>query len=224
MYMLPMGTTNDVGTMYGFSKNYEEDLKMILNGVEKNIDIIMINKIPFIYVAAFGNFVNVTFDTPKKLKEMFGKFGYILHGLSSITNVIQTHHIKFKLNDIKKEGDYSFIFITNSNHIAGINNVYKDIKLDDNKFEVLFCTLTNKLELMGLFFHIFTQGVTDMKGCELYSTSKLKIEFDEVPKFSWGIDGEELKSDTNKFEFTINKSINMLVPTNNVDNLFENKK
>ena len=58
MAHLPLGTTNDVGTMYGFSKNYEKDLELILNGVKKNIDVIMINNNPFVYVAAFGNFIN----------------------------------------------------------------------------------------------------------------------------------------------------------------------
>ncbi len=60
MAHLPLGTTNDVGTMYGFSKNYNIDLELILTGVKKNIDVIMLNGDPFVYVAAFGNFINVT--------------------------------------------------------------------------------------------------------------------------------------------------------------------
>ncbi|MBR2713088.1 MAG: YegS/Rv2252/BmrU family lipid kinase [Bacilli bacterium] len=224
MSILPMGTTNDVGSMYGFSKNYEKALESILNGVEKNIDIVMMNNTPFIYVAAFGNFINVTFDTPKKLKETFGRFGYILHGFSNITEKIQKHHIKYKIDGEEKEGEYSFIFITNGNHIAGVNEVYKDIKLDDNKFEVVLCDITNKAELLMALMHIYIYGVEKMNGCKVYSTSNMEIEFDDVPAFSWGLDGEEYKPDTNKFKFTINKDINLLLPTDNIDKLFVNKE
>ena len=224
MSILPMGTTNDVGSMYGFSKNYEKALESILNGVEKNIDIVMMNDIPFIYVAAFGSFINVTFDTPKKLKETFGRFGYILHGFSNITEKIQKHHIKYKVDGLKKEGDYSFIFITNGNHIAGVNEVYKDIKLDDNKFEIVLCSITNKAELIMALMHIYIYGVEEMKGCEVYSTSEFEIEFDDVPKYSWGLDGEEYKPDSKTFKFTINKDINLLLPTDNIDKLFVNKE
>ena len=46
MAHLPLGTTNDVGTMYGFSKDYKIDLELILTGVKKNIDVIMLNNNP----------------------------------------------------------------------------------------------------------------------------------------------------------------------------------
>lgn len=224
MSILPIGTTNDVGSMYGFSKNYEKALISILNGVKKNIDIVLINDTPFIYVAAFGNFINVTFDTPKKLKEIFGKFGYILHGFSSITEKIQKHHIKCKIDGVEKEGDYSFIFVTNGNHIAGINEVYKDIKLDDNKFEVALCNITNKAELLKAALHIYTNGLEEMNGCEVFSASEMELEFDEIPEFSWGLDGEEFKPNTNKFKFTISKCIDLLLPTDNIDKLFVNNE
>ena len=37
---------------------------------------------------------------------------------------------------------------------------------------------------------------------------------------SWVIDGEEFKHETCEFNFSINKDINMLVPTKNVVKLF----
>lgn len=221
MSHLPIGTTNDVGTMYGFSKNSVKDLHMILNGKKKNIDLIMLNGTPFIYVAAFGNFINVTFDTPKKLKETFGKVGYILYGFSEIAEKIKLHHLKLNIDGVEKEGDYSFIFITNSSRIGGINDIYRDVKLDDNKFEVLLCHMTNKAKIVKSLLYVFNNGVDEnVEGCDYYSASTLDIEFDDVPDFSWGLDGEEYKSTTNKFSFTINKDIDLLLPENNIEKLF----
>ena len=223
MAHLPLGTTNDVGTMYGFSKNYNIDLELILTGVKKNIDVIMLNGDPFVYVAAFGNFINVTFDTPKKWKERFGRLAYLLFGFTEIKERIHMNHIKYTIDGVEKEGKFSYIFITNSNRIGGVDNIYPDIKLDDNKFEVLLCNIKNKAEIIRSLYLMRNKGIENVPGCEYYCTSNLKIEFDETPKFSWGLDGEEYKSETNIFEFTVNKDINILLPEYNIDKLFIEK-
>lgn len=223
MAHLPLGTTNDVGTMYGFSKDYKIDLELILTGVKKNIDIIMLNGNPFVYVAAFGNFINVTFDTPKKWKERFGRLAYILFGFTELKERIKRHYLKYTVDGKEHEGKYSYIFITNSNRIGGVDNIYPDIKLDDNKFEVLLCTIKNKAEILRSLYLMKNKGIENVPGCEYYCTSNFKIEFDEVPQFSWGLDGEEFKSDTNTFEFTVNKDISILLPEYNIDKLFIEK-
>ena len=223
MAHLPLGTTNDVGTMYGFSKDYKVDLELILTGVRKNIDVIMLNGNPFVYVAAFGNFINVTFDTPKKWKERFGRLAYLLFGFTEIKEKIQMHHIKYTIDKKEREGDYSYIFITNSNRIGGVDNIYPDIKLDDNKFEVLLCTIKNKTEIIRSLYHISNKGVENIPGCEYYCTSNIKIEFDDIPGYSWGLDGEEFKSNTNVFEFSVNKDIDILLPEYNIEKLFVEK-
>ena len=223
MAELPLGTTNDVATMYGFTKDYKKDLEIIFNGVKKNIDIIMINDTPFVYVAAFGNFINVTYDTPKKWKEKFGRLGYILFGMTEIKEKIRINHIKYTVDNEEKEGDYSFIFITNSNRIGGVDDIYPDIKLDDNKFEVLFCKIKRKSDILKALIHIKNHGVENYPNCEYYCTSNFKIEFDKKPDYSWGLDGEEYKSETNIFNFTVNKDINILLPRDNIDKLFVEK-
>ena len=66
---LPIGTVTDVGRLYGFTKKITKDLNLMLNGVSKNIDVCLINNKPFIYVACFGNFTNISYDTPRRLKK-----------------------------------------------------------------------------------------------------------------------------------------------------------
>ena len=222
---LPIGTTNDVGTMYGFSKNIEVDLEWIFNGIEKNIDVILVNDTPFIYSAAFGNFVNIAYETPRKLKEVFGRIGYLLFATRKINEKIRHYHLKITHDGITEEGEYSFMFITNSNRIGRVNNIYPDVKLDDGKFEVLLCKLTTKPALIKSLFYITNNNDLDnIPGCEYYKLSDLTIEFVDKPKYSWCIDGEELKSDTRIFHFTVNKDVKAVLPKNNVNKLFiENK-
>ncbi len=217
---LPLGTTNDIGSMFGLTQNYKRDLEIILKGVKKNIDIIMINGRPFVYVAAFGNYINISFDTPKKWKEIFGRLAYILFGFMGLKDRIRKYNIKYKVNGKVKEGEFSFIFITNSSRIGGVDVDYPDMKLDDNKFEVLLCNLNTKPDILKALIYAKNNGVDNVPGCEYYSTSELELEFDHIPKHSWGLDGEEFKSKTDKYTFTVDKSIEILIPDKNVKKLF----
>ena len=45
---LPMGSTNDVGNMYGLNKSVFENLERLLKGKPKKVDICYINKTPFV--------------------------------------------------------------------------------------------------------------------------------------------------------------------------------
>ena len=217
---LPLGTTNDIGTMFGLTQNYKRDLEIILNGVKKNIDIIMINGRPFVYVAAFGNYINISFDTPKKWKEVFGRLAYILFGFMGLKDKIRMYKVKYKVNGKVKEGEFSFIFVTNTSRVGGVEVEYPDMKLDDNKFEVLLCNLKTKPDIVKALIYAKNNGVENVPGCEYYSTSNLEIEFDHIPKHSWGLDGEEFKSKTNKYTFSIDKSTEILIPDKNVKKLF----
>ena len=179
---------------------------------------------PFVYVAAFGNFINISFDTPKKWKEIFGRIAYILFGFTEMQEKIRMNKIKYIVNGKNKEGEFSFIFITNSSRVGGVEGIYPDMKLDDNKFEVLLCNLKTKPEILKALVYAKTNGVKNVPGCEYYSTSRLDIEFEDVPKHSWGLDGEEYKSKTNRYVFTVDKSTEILIPNKNVKKLFVEEK
>ena len=46
---------------------------MLLKGKIKNVDICLINNVPFVYVACMGSYTNVPYKTPRELKEKYGK-------------------------------------------------------------------------------------------------------------------------------------------------------
>ena len=214
---LPIGTVTDVGKLYGFTKKITKDLNLMLNGIEKNIDVCLINNKPFIYVACFGNFTNISYDTPRRLKKKFGRFGYILYALKSI----KEYNIQYEIDGTKYEGEFSFMFITNTSRVGGINNIYHDVKLDDNMFEVAFCSVKNKKELIKTLYNIKTKDINNISNIKYYRTNNLKIIFDNVPSASWCIDGEELKHDHKEFNFGVDKSNNVLIPKVNIKKLFK---
>ena len=190
----------------------------------KKIDICTINGVPFTYVAAFGNFITVSYDTPRKLKRRFGYLAYLITGLKEINNKIKLYNIKYTVDKKSNIDKYSFIIISNANRIAGINNFYKDIYLDDNKFEVLFCNLTSKRSIISTILHLSKKDITKSPGFKFYKTDKLTVEFEDIPKKGWSVDGEELQDKKLKYKIEIVRNVKVLLPTKKLDKLFLEKK
>ena len=80
---LPSGTTNDIGAMWGYGKNLISNLKLALDGEVKRIDVCTINNRPFVYTAGFGKFMNIPYETPRKLKKRLGHLAYIKEGINA---------------------------------------------------------------------------------------------------------------------------------------------
>ena len=75
---LPVGTTNDIGHMYGLGNNLYTNLKLILEGTIKKVDVGLINNHAFTYVASYGKFMDIPYKTPQELKKRLGYMAYIL--------------------------------------------------------------------------------------------------------------------------------------------------
>ena len=201
MAQLPVGTMNDVGTMYGYTKNMIVNAQMLLSGTEKNVDVCMINDVPFVYVACLGSYVDVSYNTPRKYKKKYGRLAYIFNAIHEFTGKVKLFDLEYEIDGIKKSGIYSFLFITNTSRMGGISHIYNDVKLDD-MFEVLMITAKTKVELIALATRILAGEVKNMPGLEYYKTNNLVVRFKDVPN-SWVLDGEEYKHDTKEFKFSI---------------------
>ncbi len=217
---LPMGSTNDVGNMYGLNKSVLTNLETLLKGKAKKVDICFINETPFVYVACLGDYIDMAYATPRDLKKKYGKVAYLLYGLKQLRNKIHEYHIKYKVNGKEFEGDYSFIFISNSSRIAGQPDIYYDVKLDDNRFEVALANVKSKKDVLRLLVLISNIDVKDIPDITYYRTNNFEIEFLTGPKTSWCIDGEELKTKDKKFVFRVEQSMKMLVPRDSIKKLF----
>ena len=218
---LPMGTTNDVANMYGYTKNYQKDLELLLNGVRKKVDICYVDNTPFVYVACLGDYIDMAYNTPRDLKKKYGKIAYILYGLRQLRNSIHRYRVKYKVDGVEHEGEYSFFFITNSSRVAGVDDIYYDVKMDDNMFEVALANPKTKADILKMLVQVTMKDVKEVPGITYYQTNNFEIEFLNKRKTSWCIDGEEYPSSSNKFTFKVEQKIKMLIPRTNVKKLFD---
>ena len=217
---IPVGTTNDIGIMMGYGKNMLNNLKMTLDGVVKNVDICLINNKPFVYVATIGKFAEIPYETPRELKKKFGYLAYITEGIKSFFNKTKLYDVTYEIDGTKYRGLFSFIIVSSANRIAGINNFYKDVKLDDNRFEVLLCNFAKKKDIIKSLYFLTMYDIEKVPGIHFYKTNNIKFKFADKPKKNWCIDGEMLDDDGKEFNISIDRNIQMMIPKKNIDKLF----
>ncbi len=219
---LPVGTANDIGHMYGLGNDLLNNLKLILEGEVKKIDIGLINSRAFTYVASYGKFMDIPYKTPQELKKRIGYMAYMIEILKRAFTRIPMHEITFTIDGVKHKGKYTFILISNANRIAGIDNFYNDIKLDDYKFEVMLCSIKKKIDILKAIYTLKTSDISYVSGIELYKCSEMKIIFKDKDK-AWCVDGEEFEDHKNDCDIKLKKGIQMLIPKQNIDKLFIEK-
>lgn len=218
---IPFGTTNDIATMYGYGKDIKENFHLLLSGTVKEVDIPTINGKPFIYSVCIGKFSNIPYETSRKMKSKVGYLAYLLKGIQLFKKKLKLYDIKYIIDNEEYHGNYSFLIVSNATRIAGINNVYDDVKLNDDQFEILFCKLRTKKEIVKSLFELTKTNIAGITGCDFYRTNNLKIIFNRKPDMSWCVDGEKLDIDTNEYIIKNYHNIKIMIPNKNIDKLFK---
>ena len=221
---IPVGTTNDIGAMLGYTKDILSNVKLSLNGKIKDFDIGLINKHPFIYVAGFGKYTNIAYDTPRPLKKKIGNLAYLKGAFQTFFQKTKLYDVSYEVNGEKYRGLFSFIIISNANHIAGVKNIYKDVLLDDGKFEIVLCTISKKKDILRSLYFLTLYDPSKVPGIYFYKTNEIKLTINNAENKTWCIDGEKLeKSKNDTYHIQIQKEVKILVPRKNISKLFQNK-
>lgn len=186
---LPSGSTNDFAGTVGLPNNVLQAAKMVTEGKPFLCDAGQLNDMYFAYVAAFGAFTAVSYDTSQEFKNIFGHFAYILEGLRSISTIKPIRmRVSFDNNVI--EDEFLLGMVTNSLQVGGIKfNIGTAISLNDGMFEVMLIkkpqTAVGWQNIISAFL---SQSVDKTDDVISFKASKLLFE-SEVP-IPWTLDGE----------------------------------
>ena len=185
---IPAGSTNDFANSLFMPKNMTKVAEMIMEEELYHCDIGRFNQKTFAYVAAFGLFTDVSYETDQDLKNVLGHVAYVLEGVKRLFD-IKSYHMKVTSDEVQAEDDFIVGMITNSRSVGGFKNLTgKNVDMNDGLFEVtLIVHPKNPLQLQEIITAlVMAEDNTDL----IYSfkTKKLTIESDEeVP---WTLDGE----------------------------------
>ena len=208
---IPFGSTNDCATTLRLPrKPREAALVAAGTGLPLPMDIGRLNDTTFVYVAAFGAFTKVAYDTPQDLKNTFGHLAYIFAGIASLPT-IAPYHMTVEFDGQTLEDDFYFGMVSNSQSIGGLKPPKAErVVLDDGLFEV---TLVKKpLKLADLTDGL--QALVSLSPAErsgaLVQLQARQLTFICEQPVPWTVDGEFGGSQTVNRVENCQKALNII--------------
>lgn len=185
---IPAGSTNDFAKSLKLPRNMEKAARTIVDSVYYACDVGSFNDDYFVYIAAFGIFTEVSYETRQEMKNVLGHMAYLLNGMRKLSS-IKSYRLKVTAGNLEYEDDYIFGMITNSFSVGGFKSITgKEVKLDDGLFEVtLIKRPKNALELQAILTS-FVMEEADERYMHTFKASSLQINSEE--RIPWTLDGE----------------------------------
>lgn len=186
---IPSGSTNDFGKSIGLYKDMVMSANVAVNGQITSVDIGQFNDDKnFVYIAAFGIFTEVSYQTSQNMKNVLGHQAYIIEGIKSLPSV-KAYKMKVEYENGVFEDEFIYGMISNSESAGGFKGISgKDVILDDGLYEGTFIRKPKSpLELTSII-NCLLAGNNKCDGIYSFKTSKVKITSEEP--VSWTIDGE----------------------------------
>ncbi len=187
---IPSGSTNDFAKSLGIPSDKVMAAYNVVGGERFSCDIgIVNNKRYFNYVAAFGAFTDVAYETPQDLKNMFGHQAYVIEGAKRLLN-LKSCNMKVSSSRLNIEDNFIYGMVSNASSVGGMKGLIgEDVDFQDGVFEVtLIREIKNALDFQQLVNAFVTQK---LDSCDMiYSFKTNDITFESSENVKWTLDGE----------------------------------
>ena len=194
---IPSGSTNDFAKTLKIPSTMRKAAELIARGKVFSCDVGRFNRDVFVYVAAFGLFTEVSYETPQEMKNMLGHVAYFLEGVRQLTNIksylIKVTYVSENGEEVVIEDDFIFGMVTNSHSVGGFKsiagNVFKGkVDLNDGLFEVTLIKVPrNPVELNSILAAL---AIADIDTQYMYNFKSGKLTFESEDEVAWTLDGE----------------------------------
>ena len=194
---IPSGSTNDFAKTLKLPSSMKKAAEVVAKGNVFKCDIGRFNEDVFIYIAAFGIFTEVSYETPQEMKNVLGHMAYLLEGVKQIPKIksyaLKVSYVSEDGSEETISGEFIYGMVTNSQSIGGFKsiagNVFKgEIDLNDGLFEVTLVKVPkNPIELNSILAAL---AIADIDTEYMYSFKSGKMTFEFEEKTAWTLDGE----------------------------------
>jgi YegS/Rv2252/BmrU family lipid kinase len=185
---IPAGSTNDFASSIGIPGDMVKAAKIAVGKSVGKFDVGQFNEDTFVYIAAFGMFTEISYETPQELKNVLGHMAYILSAAKSLA-AIPNYKLHIESNGRVIDDTFIYGMVTNSTSVAGFKGLPgKNVELSDGEFEVtLIKPPMDPIQLGEIVAYLLddsvpTKLVTSFKTDHMRVTSK-----EAIP---WTLDGE----------------------------------
>lgn len=185
---IPAGTTNDFSKNLFIPARMEEAAQLAAAGEARAVDVGRLNERQFIYVAAFGFFTAVSYETPQEIKNLFGHGAYVIEGIRSLSD-ITAYEMRITHDGGTVEGRFLYGMVSNSVSVGGFRSDLggEPVVLDDGRFEV---TLVKQPESLAELHSILEAFAGKRAHGSVLSFQASHISFACVDEVPWTLDGE----------------------------------
>lgn len=207
---IPAGSTNDFASTVGIPKNMTDAAEVMMKGLPFRCDIGAFNDKYFTYIAAFGAFTSVSYDTPQQTKNLLGHAAYVLEGIKQVGN-IKPYKLRIESNGSVIEDEFLYGMVSNTMQVGGMKLIPSDmaVSLNDGLFEVFLIRAPKSMaDIQAMISSALNQSY-DNKGFLSFKTGKIRFTCEAaVP---WTIDGEFGGECTDVVIENLSKSIGIIV-------------
>lgn len=206
---IPAGSTNDFAASLGLSADFVTAATAIVEGTPHIYDAGSFGDRYFSYVASFGAFTKVSYNTPQSIKNAFGYTAYLLEGIQELSQ-IRKHHVKLILDGGEVlEDDYLFGAICNSTSVGGIMSLDpKQVDLQDGKLEVLLIRAPRTLQEIPECILAAQKQQYNSAMMTFRSASAITVEAD--PNMGWTLDGEKGQGSANITVTNLHRAVQII--------------
>ena len=211
---IPSGSTNDFAKSLTDGRSHTDiDLALAaLKGEDFAYDLGKANDRYFNYVAAFGAFTAVSYETPQDLKNSLGYFAYVLGTIGSLSDSLSyKKHMIIEHDGITEEGDYVFGAVSNSISVGGMQSPFlKDVSLNDGLMEVALVRTPENIADFSNIISDLTAGTITHESIRMFKTDHIRFICDE--EIPWTLDGEDGGSSTIRDITVVKNAITVKIP------------
>lgn len=185
---IPAGSTNDFANSLKIPKDIVKAAHVAVEGRKFPVDVGYFNGDSFIYIAAFGLFTDVSYQTSQELKNVLGHAAYILEGAKRLHN-ITSYKMRVEYDGNIIEDEFAYGMITNSVSVGGFKKLTgKNVLLDDGLFEVTLIRMPKNPVEWNEILSCLANLKDDSDLIYTFKTDSVKFLPEDV--IPWTLDGE----------------------------------
>lgn len=185
---IPAGSTNDFASSLGIPGNMLQAARIAAGDSSQMYDVGQFNEDTFVYIAAFGIFTEISYETPQELKNVLGHMAYILSAAKSLAT-IPSYLMHVETADRTIDERFIYGMVTNSTSVAGFKGMTgKNVELSDGEFEVtLIRSPMDAIELNEILGYL--TGV-NQETKMVYAFKTNRVRMCSTEEVAWTLDGE----------------------------------
>ncbi len=185
---IPAGSTNDFAATLGIPNDMVKAAEIAVGDTFFPCDVGQFNEDTFIYIAGFGLFTEISYETPQELKNVLGHAAYILSAAKSLAS-IPSYLMQVEANGEVFQDRFIYGMITNSVSVAGFKGLTgKTVQLDDGEFEVMLVKKPTNIVELNEIVAFLTGLLSETKMVYSFKTDYIHIR--SRSSVTWTLDGE----------------------------------